>query len=133
MAKDIFGNRIETNLNKIAFGSVGSNSNAKFKRQSIGRSQKDVVFSRQNGKCAICKKPLNPLSTHYDHKKEVSKGGKSTTDNLRAICANCHSQRHKEDKARELDKKKSRQSIRRQDNSFNLFGGNTKRKNLWDI
>jgi 5-methylcytosine-specific restriction endonuclease McrA len=47
---------------------------------------------------------------HYDHIKPVHSGGKSTTDNLRVICASCHDQRHILEKAEKMDKKKKKVS-----------------------
>jgi hypothetical protein len=76
------------------------------KRQPIASSQKNKIWDRQNGKCAICGKPLQRSSTHYDHIKEVSKGGLSTTSNLRAVCADCHYQRHNEDRAKKADERR---------------------------
>ncbi len=87
------------------------------KRQSIAKSQKDIVWDNQKGKCFFCPKKLCPSFTHYDHIKEVHRGGKSITKNLRALCADCHSKRHKEDQARKADKKKSRRK-----SNVSMFG-----------
>lgn len=83
----------------------------KLRRQSISKSQKDVIWAKQRGKCCFCHKQLCPSYTHYDHIKESHLGGKSTTKNLRAVCANCHSKRHKEDKAKKADKRRTRRTI----------------------
>lgn len=86
-------------------------SSGKNKRQPIGSSQKKVVLKKQKYKCAKCGKPLQ-MSIHFDHIKPISKGGKSTTDNLRALCPTCHGDRHIEDTAKELNKKrKTKQSF----------------------
>ena len=113
------GNPLGFDFNKEV-NIFGGNSKSKYKRQSVGRTQKDVVWSNQKGKCWFCKKTLNPLSTHYDHIKEVSRGGKSTTDNLRAVCASCHSERHKREKAEKLDKKKRASSTRQNANPYEI-------------
>jgi 5-methylcytosine-specific restriction endonuclease McrA len=102
---DIFGNSIKK----------------KHKRQPVGSSQKSKVFDKQGGYCWKCKHKLKLSHTHYHHLKHVSKGGKSTTGNLVALCANCHSEIHKNEKAIELDRKKgSRNSTPKQNNIFGI-------------
>lgn len=64
------------------------------------------MWERQKGKCSFCGKRLNPSSTHYDHIKQSAHGGKSTTKNLRAVCANCHAERHNKDRAKKADSKR---------------------------
>ena len=99
MAKDMFGNKITNDI-------YGNPLKSKSKRQPVARSQKNRVWESQKGKCSFCGRRLNPSSTHYDHIKEVSRGGKSTTKNLRALCSNCHNERHDIDRALKADKKK---------------------------
>ena len=91
------------NINEILYGKP------KHKRQPVSSSQKKTVLLKQGGRCANpkCKRILT-ASVHYDHIKEVSRGGKSTTSNLRAFCASCHQERHILDKAKEMDKKNKR-------------------------
>lgn len=91
----------------------------KYERQPVAQSQKRAVFIKQNGKCALCHKPLIG-SIHYDHINPVHKGGKSTTENLRAICASCHDKRHILDKAKEMDKKRLK---KKSSNNSNLGFG----------
>lgn len=129
MAKDMFGNVIKP----IKFGGFGIPQQKENKRQSVGGSQKSKVFDDQNGKCWKCKERLKLGHTEYHHIQFVSKGGKSKTDNLVALCANCHSEIHKEKKAKELDKKKGRDSNSSGGNySINpLTGKKEKSNNLW--
>ncbi|PIY81370.1 hypothetical protein COY00_03290 [Candidatus Pacearchaeota archaeon CG_4_10_14_0_2_um_filter_35_33] len=82
------------------------------------KSQKNTVFDKQKGKCYFCKKRLGLSHTHYDHVKEVSRGGKSTTSNLRVVCANCHYERHNRDKAKKADKRSTKGSTKKND----IFG-----------
>jgi len=121
MVKDMFGNT----LTPMKLGGLGFPQKKENKRQPVAGSQKKAVFIRQNGKCTLCKKQLIG-SIHYDHIKEVSKGGKSITGNLRAICASCHDKRHILDKAKEMDKKRN---TRGKNNSLGsgLFGNIPKR------
>jgi hypothetical protein len=107
MAKDIFGNTITHDI-------YGNPLKKKNERQPISKTQKDVVLLKQRHKCAICRKPLG-IRIHWDHIKEVCRGGKSTTDNLRAIHPDCHYERHILEKAKEIDKK------RRKSNSNNYW------------
>ena len=108
MAKDMFGNTITRDI----YG----NPLKVNKRQPTKSSQKSTIFDKQNGRCWRCKKPLKLGHTQYHHIKFVSNGGKTKRENLVALCANCHSELHKEEKAKKADKgtRKSR--------SNNLFG-----------
>ena len=91
---------------KLAKNTIKIPNKIKRKRQPISQSQKNTVFDKQEGKCHFCKKRLNLSHTEFDHIEEVEQGGKSTTDNLRAACANCHSERHNRDRAKKIDKNK---------------------------
>ncbi len=104
MIRDMFGNVIKP----MKFGGFGIPKQKENTRQSVSNSQKSKVFDDQNGKCFRCKEKLKLSHTEYHHVKFVSKGGKSKTDNLVALCANCHSEIHKEEKAKEMDNKKGK-------------------------
>lgn len=99
MAKDIFGNEITTDL-------WGNPLKSKNKRQPVSRSQKNEVLARQNNKCADCRKMLDMRATHFDHKKEVYKGGKSLINNLQALCAICHSKKTHSDKLKKVEERR---------------------------
>jgi len=58
-------------------------------------------------------------ATHFDHIKEVYKGGKSTISNLQALCANCHHIKTHEDKLKKTEKKKSL-ARKKKDSSFDV-------------
>jgi len=92
----------------IEAGLIGKQSK-KNEREPVKSSQKSKVLARQHYKCAKCHK-LFGLSIHYHHKRFVSKGGKSTTDNLIALCPSCHADLHILEKAMEADKKKRRKT-----------------------
>jgi 5-methylcytosine-specific restriction endonuclease McrA len=83
----------------------------KSKRVQTKTSQKAVVFDRQGGKCWRCKHRLNLGSVKYHHVIFVSRGGKTKTKNLRALCSNCHDIIHKEEKARAADRGVKKQTI----------------------
>ena len=99
----------------------GVNSN-KNKREPVAKSQKNEVLLRQHNKCAMCKKELNSVSTHFDHIKEVYKGGPSTIKNLQALCANCHSLKTHKDKLKATEKKKANN----RNGNDSIFGGTSK-------
>jgi len=92
----------------LDYNPLTGKSTKKNERQPVGSSQKSRVFDNQNGKCWKCRNPLKLGHTEYHHLKHVSKGGKSETGNLVALCANCHSEIHKKEKAEELDRKKKK-------------------------
>jgi len=128
MAKDIFGNVIKP----IKFEGFGISQQKENIRQPVGSSQKSKVFDGQNGKCYRCKEKLKLSHTEYHHVKFVSKGGKSKTDNLVALCANCHSEIHKDEKAKEQDKKNGRNNNSSGSTFVNpLTGKKEKSNNLW--
>ncbi|CAJ37310.1 HNH endonuclease [Methanocella arvoryzae] len=59
-------------------------------RRSFTASQKKQLQYQQGGKCAMCKKPLDPRDIEYDHKKAWADGGRTTIVNGRALCGSCH-------------------------------------------
>ena len=75
-------------------------------RQPISKSQKNEILAKQKNKCANCKKLLDMRATHFDHIKEVYKGGKSIIANLQALCANCHNIKTHKDKLNKVEKKR---------------------------
>jgi 5-methylcytosine-specific restriction endonuclease McrA len=120
MAKDMFGNKITHDI-------YGNPLKKKNIRQNVGQSQKSIVFDNQNGRCWKCKKLLRLSHTEYHHLKFVSKGGKSKTNNLVALCANCHKEIHKKDAAKNLDKKRKTPTKNNKD-SFGISIGMSKNK-----
>ena len=78
----------------------------KHRREPVSKSQKNEVLARQKNKCARCKRHLDMRAVHFDHIKEVYKGGKSRVSNLQALCTNCHSIKTHEGRLKEKEKKK---------------------------
>ena len=66
------------------------------KREHISNELKDQTWSRDYDNqfmatCIACKTTtINSRNCEYDHITPVSKGGKSTLDNLQAICKSCN-------------------------------------------
>jgi 5-methylcytosine-specific restriction endonuclease McrA len=104
------------NAPKIDLG-IGSNKRENI-REPVSKSQKNEVLARQKSKCTRCHKLLDPRAMHFDHIKEVYKGGKSTIANLQALCANCHNIKTHEDKLKKVESKRKKTS--KEDN--NPFG-----------
>jgi len=88
----------------------GFNSGSKKKtlRVPVSRSQKNEILARQGNRCAKCLKDLDMRATHFDHIKEVYKGGKSTINNLQALCSNCHSIKTHNNNLKQVEKRNSK-------------------------
>jgi len=80
----------------------------KNKRQPISISQKNEILARQKNRCAICKKLLDMRIKHFDHIKEVYKGGKSKVNNLQALCLNCHAKKTHKDRLRKVESRRKK-------------------------
>jgi hypothetical protein len=107
---------------------LGPKEETKPKRQPTKSSQKAVVFDKQNGKCYRCGNKLKLGHTDYHHIKFVSEGGKTTRDNLVAVCANCHREIHIEEKANKADKKAKTTKKDVYPFGGSIFGAPTKQK-----
>lgn len=79
--------------------------NSKPNRKSVGITLMKSIVTRQNSKCAMCKIDLDLRFTQIDHIKEVYKGGKSNSDNLQALCANCHCIKTHNDRLKQIEGK----------------------------
>lgn len=117
MEKDVFGNKITHDI-------YGRPLKKQIKRQPISKSQKNEILSQQKNKCAHCKKMLDMRATHFDHIKEVYRGGKSVINNLQALCANCHNIKTHKEKLKKVE-------INRKNKRKNLFAQKRKQKNAF--
>ena len=55
------------------------------------RAMTDLLLERQQGKCSICDKHINPLDVvHIDHYIPLAKGGTNAVANLRATHSVCN-------------------------------------------
>jgi 5-methylcytosine-specific restriction endonuclease McrA len=59
-------------------------------RRAFTRTQKNEILYQQDGKCAKCHKKLDPRAIEFDHKKPWASGGRTITQNGRALCPECH-------------------------------------------
>jgi len=124
MVTDILGNKITHDI----YGRPLSKPN---RREPVSKSQKNEALARQKNKCMRCKKLLDMRAMHFDHIKEIYKGGKSRIKNLQALCANCHNVKTHEEKLHKVEKRR-----RTANSSTNYFinpitGKKEKSNNLW--
>jgi len=76
---------------------------------------------------------LDMRATHFDHIKEVYKGGKSRINNLQALCAICHNIKTHEEKLKKVEKRRKTNS-NKSDNSFiDPITGKKIKGNIWGI
>ena len=57
-------------------------------RLNPSQQDKQLILTRQDNKCALCKISLKKME--YDHIKPLASGGDNSTDNLQALCVECH-------------------------------------------
>ena len=77
-------------------------------RKYIYKDYRNKLWKKQKGKCARCKKKLDPHNYHIDHKKPVALGGKTTLSNLQLLCPRCHMEKTAEDRRKIAERKKHR-------------------------
>ncbi len=94
----------------INFSILGNNKRKNI-RWPVSKSQKNEVFARQKNKCNRCKKLLDMRAVHFDHIKEVYRGGKSIIDNLQALCANCHNIKTHEERLKKVERRRQPKKI----------------------
>ena len=58
--------------------------------RTFDADERAVVYHKQNGLCAICKKPFDIKDMHADHIKPWSKGGKTVLENCQMLCVTCN-------------------------------------------
>lgn len=77
--------------------------NAKSERIQITNEQKRLILKTQNNQCNICGAILRPnsdiishafskdrIKTEFDHRKPVDRNGKTTIENMQALCHYCN-------------------------------------------
>jgi hypothetical protein len=60
----------------------------------FNEEQKIKVYFKQNGLCAVCKRPLNFEKAECHHKFEHSLGGSTIIRNARMVHSKCHQKLH---------------------------------------
>jgi len=66
-------------------------------RRSLSQRDRAAIHLRQNGRCAICNIKLRVGQYEIDHIQALIHGGTNNTDNLRAICTDCHKDKTRSD------------------------------------
>ena len=63
----------------------------KEERSKMNDSLRYDILKRDGFKCSICgASALDGIKLHVDHIRPISKGGKTTPDNLRTLCSRCN-------------------------------------------
>jgi hypothetical protein len=63
-------------------------------KRLFSRTQVKEALENQGG-CAGCGKPVDTSAAKGHHVKRHADGGQTTTDNLSAVCEDCHKEIHK--------------------------------------
>jgi 5-methylcytosine-specific restriction endonuclease McrA len=107
--------------NTINFGFVSSSSKDKFERIPLKRSEKDEILMNQKGKCAYPRCQVHfhrdGVLPHFDHIKEVSKGGTNKLSNIQALCPNHHGIKH-----HKANVQRSQKNVKRKKNNDPFAG-----------
>jgi len=65
----------------------------KYKSAINGSGGMDKIYARDHYGCRICGRSGNQDFLEIDHIKPISKGGKSTYDNLQTLCRRCNKEK----------------------------------------
>lgn len=74
------------------------------KRRKFKGYEKDLVYEKYNGYCAICGQPLNKEEMTISHDLPLSKGGTNGKDNLILACWTCNHMKNNFPMSEFLDK-----------------------------
>jgi nitrate/TMAO reductase-like tetraheme cytochrome c subunit len=77
----------------------------KYTRRAFTATQKKQILAQQDFKCAKCHKKLG-VAYHFHHAKSWSSGGKTTVQNGRALCADCHEIISHKERLKQVDEKR---------------------------
>ena len=86
-------------------------------RRAFNSTQKKEILHQQDYKCAKCHKKLDLRATHFHHEKPWASGGRTITQNGRALCANCHKIATHETRLKRIEKKRTPKDT----NPFSIF------------
>ena len=50
----------------------------------------EMMYEKQNHKCAKCKKVFDYSDMHGHHKKSWARGGRTVIENLQMLCQDCN-------------------------------------------
>lgn len=69
------------------------NSLCRVERGKVSNKLRFEIFERDGYKCRYCGRGEDECKLEVDHIKPISKGGKSTYDNLQTLCEDCNKQK----------------------------------------
>ncbi len=69
------------------------NSLCRVERGKVSNQLRFEIFERDGYKCRYCGRGEDECKLEVDHIKPISKGGKSTYDNLQTLCEDCNKQK----------------------------------------
>jgi 5-methylcytosine-specific restriction endonuclease McrA len=75
-------------------------------RRAFTPTQKSEILHQQDSKCARCHKKLDPRAIQFDHAKPWASGGRTITQNGRALCGECHAIITHTQRLKKVDKKR---------------------------
>ena len=76
-------------------------------RRAFTSTQKKQILFQQDSKCARCHKKLDPRAIQFDHEKPWASGGRTKTENGRALCSECHDIVSHEHRLKQVDQKRT--------------------------
>lgn len=107
---------------KLDFGL--KNKEIKYERVPVTSEQKRAVLFRQKDKCAWPKCRIHfhrdGVPPHFDHIKRVVKGGKSSIDNVQALCPNHHQLKTHKENLKEIGKMRKKPKIKKENDVLGL-------------
>lgn len=70
------------------------------RRRRLTPKQRAEIIARQGGLCALSGEPLAGRKVEFDHERALAMGGEDSLDNLRAVTAEAHLAKTRDDLAR---------------------------------
>lgn len=59
-------------------------------RKKFNLYEKQIIYTKYNGRCALCGQPVKFKKMTIDHKTPLSKGGTNAMENLQLACRSCN-------------------------------------------
>ena len=104
-------NRLKNIYGKPIYSDFGLKPKERDKKRKFTRTQEKNILYQQNSKCAVCHKQLDPRDIEFDHKRSWAGGGRTISENGRAVCGSCHNIINHEQRRKNLDKKRKPQDM----------------------
>lgn len=101
----------------------------KRKRVRPTKSEKNLIWDKQEGNCDICGKRLSPTTSEYHHRDENPANWKLS--NLSIICVGCHKKETNKQRVKKVQKRRREKEREESGGLFSgssLFGPSSKRK-----